>query len=280
MYNATLRERPPKTNAPTQPTNKDVTMELKELKMTEFEEEALKEAEKCGYVMAKSKIVFYEDEKGITFVDFNGTHTNFNFPWLEFAKNWHSDEEFQAKEKEIKRLRKINHLYKKAKGNAERLAVDRGERLNQAQDELASLESQLQQQALPVVPECVAEFITKVKKAGNNLTFAFNSKFDECPAKYWNEAIVWRLNHPEEFAIAFITGKYEVEKPQLFYIDLPKVFGLSDSTSDSTFVSKAESGIILEFTKGKDYALKLTEQEIKSIDERYWQFAVPVEVEK
>ena len=75
-----------------------------------------------------------------------------------------------------------------------------------------------QQQALPVVPECVGEFITKVKKAGNNLTFAFNSKFDECPAKYWNEAIVWRLNHPEEFAIAFITGKYEVEKPQLFYL--------------------------------------------------------------
>ncbi|MCT3120429.1 DUF1642 domain-containing protein, partial [Lactococcus lactis] len=58
---------------------------------------------------------------------------------------------------------------------------------------------------------------------------------------------------------------------------LPKVFGLSDSTSDSTFVSKAESGIISEFTKGKVYALKLTEQEIKSIDERYWQFAVPVE---
>jgi hypothetical protein len=54
---------------------------------------------------------------------------------------------------------------------------------------------------------------------------------------------------------------------------LPKVYGLSDST----FVSKAESGIISEFTKGKDYALKLTEQEIKSIDERYWQFAVPVE---
>lgn len=84
--------------------------------------------------------------------------------------------------------------------------------------EIANLTSQLQQQALPVVPECVGEFITKVKKAGNNLTFAFNSKFDECPAKYWNEAIVWRLNHPEEFALAFITGKYQVEKPQLFYL--------------------------------------------------------------
>ncbi|EQC58415.1 hypothetical protein LLT6_04820 [Lactococcus cremoris subsp. cremoris TIFN6] len=71
---------------------------------------------------------------------------------------------------------------------------------------------------------------------------------------------------------AWLDG-YTVEKPQLFYIELPKVFGLSDST----FVSKAESGIISEFTKGKDYALKLTEQEINSIDERYWQFAVPVE---
>ena len=77
--------------------------------------------------------------------------------------------------------------------------------------------------------------------------------------------------------IDYLESKLSNAKPQLFYIVLPKVFGLSDSTSDSTFVSKAESGIILEFTKGKDYALKLTEQEIKSIDKRYWAFRVPVE---
>ncbi|WP_434552301.1 DUF1642 domain-containing protein [Lactococcus lactis] len=101
---------------------------------------------------------------------------------------------------------------------------------------------------------------------------------------------MWVKNNPEKYIIArnigyqvearnigYTVEKPQLEKPQLFYIDLPKVFGLSDSTSDSTFVSKAESGIISEFTKGKDYALKLTEQEIKSIDERYWQFAVPVE---
>lgn len=80
-----------------------------------------------------------------------------------------------------------------------------------------SVEPIIPQQALPVVPECVAEFITKVKKADNNLTFAFNSKFDECPAKYWNEAIVWRLNNPDEFARAWLDG-YTVEKPQLFYL--------------------------------------------------------------
>ena len=32
------------------------------------------------------------------------------------------------------------------------------------------------------------------------------------------EAIIWRLNHPEEFALAFITGNYQVEKPQMFYL--------------------------------------------------------------
>ncbi|ANT44102.1 hypothetical protein C41431_22 [Lactococcus phage C41431] len=75
--------------------------------------------------------------------------------------------------------------------------------------------------------------------------------------------------------INYLESKLSNAKPQLFYIVLPKVFGLSDST----FVSKVESGIISEFTNGKDYALKLTEQEIKSIDQRYWQFAVPVPVE-
>ena len=146
----------------------------------------------------------------------------------------------------------------------------------------------LQQQALPVVPEDVDKAIKYLKTQNN---FATLSDFDDI----LTEKGFWWLNDfqfkDRRFGFGGLNNKlfilshlaitgYQVEKPQLFYIDLPKVFGLSDSTSDSTFVSKAESGIILEFTKGKDYALKLTEQEIKSIDERYWQFAVPVEVEK
>lgn len=131
------------------------------------------------------------------------------------------------------------------------------------------------QQALPVVPECVAELFNEYRL--ENIQRLFEFGIDDIKSNKMIKALMWRDKHPDTFSLAFITGKYEVEKPQLFYIDLPKVFGLSDSTSDSTFVSKAESGIISEFTKGKDYALKLTEQEIKSIDERYWQFAVPVE---
>ena len=129
----------------------------------------------------------------------------------------------------------------------------------------------LQQQALPVVPECVADAIAWDEQIDNSIAETLKDIFT-ANDKDLKEAGLWVKNNPEKYIIARNIG-YTVEKPQLFYIDLPKVFGLSDST----FVSKAESGIISEFTKGKDYALKLTEQEINSIDERYWQFAVPVE---
>ncbi|MCT4407652.1 DUF1642 domain-containing protein [Lactococcus cremoris] len=173
---------------------------------------------------------------------------------INHFKNWHSDEEFQE-------------LKEQNENQAESILL--------MLDEIKSLKSQLQQQSLPVVPECVAELFNEYRL--ENIQRLFEFGIDDIKSNKMIKALMWRDKHPDTFSLAFITGKYEVEKPQLFYIDLPKVFGLSDSTSDSTFVSKAESGIISEFTKGKDYALKLTEQEIKSIDERYWQFAVPVE---
>jgi len=130
------------------------------------------------------------------------------------------------------------------------------------------------QQALPVVPEFVAEWIEILKTKGlkplkNPETYGETGFTEE---KLQN-IVFWISEYQEDYMRAWLDG-YQVEKPQLFYIDLPKVFGLSDST----FVSKVESGIISEFTKGKDYALKLTEQEIKSIDKRYWAFRKEVEI--
>ncbi|PEN17495.1 hypothetical protein CRM88_13805, partial [Lactococcus lactis] len=151
-----------------------------------------------------------------------------------------------------------------------------------------AVEPKFQQQALPVVPEFVAEFVSgdenEFSKADRIAYLLQSVQGDsyyltkELPrdgmitVDEGQELYNWAICQHHETILKLWNG-YEVEKPQLFYIALPKVYGLSDST----FVSKAESGIISEFTKGKDYALKLTEQEIKSIDERYWQFAVPVE---
>ena len=228
--------------------------------MTKFEEEAIKEAKKSKVTAKYYADGFTASDIGLNIKLGRATH---NFPWLEFAKNWHSDEEFQE-------------LKEQNENQAESILL--------MLDEIKSLKSQLQQQALPVVPEDVDKAIKYLKKHNNStwsdlgdiLTekgFSWLNDFQFKDRRFGFGGLNNKLFILSHLAI---TG-YQVEKPQLFYIDLPKVFGLSDSTSDSTFVSKAESGIILEFTKGKDYALKLTEQEIKSIDERYWQFAVPVE---
>lgn len=187
--------------------------------------------------------------------------------------NWHSDEEYQE----------LFDKYSNLNDNYEKEVI----KSSKLESQIIVLKSQLQQQALPVVPEEVDKAIKYLKTQNNFATLTDLKNLDILTEKgfWWLNDFQFKdrrfgfggLNN-KLFILSHlaITG-YQVEKPQLFYIDLPKVFGLSDSTGDSTFVSKAESGIISEFTKGKDYALKLTEQEIKSIDERYWQFAVPVE---
>ena len=170
---------------------------------------------------------------------------------------------FEEKKKEAYEKASIKHF-----GNA-----DGSRAMRYLLNELENAGLLKEQQALPVVPEFVAEWIEILKTKGlkplkNPETYGETGFTEE---KLQN-IVFWISEYQEDYMRAWLDG-YEVEKPQLFYIALPKVYGLSDST----FVSKAESGIISEFTKGKDYALKLTEQEIKSIDERYWQFAVPVE---
>jgi hypothetical protein len=179
--------------------------------MTTFEEDLNRR-------MDLKEVPMYFTQSGCSMTRKTYIETNWVF---DTYKNWHSDEEFQDKEKEIKRLRKINHLYKKAKGNAERMAVDRGERLNQAQDEITSLESQLQQQAKQVVPEFVGEWIEHCKGMGYSLigalTFKLSSTMhEELSAKIlkWLE----KEGNDETFTLAFITGEYEVEKPQKFYL--------------------------------------------------------------
>ncbi|PUA16132.1 DUF1642 domain-containing protein [Lactococcus lactis] len=229
--------------------------------MTKFEEEAIKEAKKCGYVMAKSKIDFYEDEKGITFVDFNDTHTNFNFPWLEFAKNWHSDEDFQIVEE-------IGGSFALANKNL----IDANTKLTK---EIANLKSQLQQQALPVVPECVAEWIEHCKGMGYGLIAALTFKLSSTMNEELSAKILkWLDNegNDETFALAFITGKYEVEKPQLFY--------LKNKLTTSYLILDTSTGYFEHWGSTEAtgrYKSSFTQQEIGSMEtESYEQ----IEVEK
>ncbi|CRH17704.1 conserved hypothetical protein [Carnobacterium maltaromaticum] len=68
------------------------------------------------------------------------------------------------------------------------------------------------------------------------------------------------------FVEAVMNG-YEVEKEKLYYVSLPYLGFMTNSFD-------------FPLTKAKEDGAKSTEQEIKSIDERYWAFAVEVEGEE
>lgn len=125
--------------------------------------------------------------------------------------NWHSDEEFQE----------LLDKYSNLNDNYEKEVI----RSSKLESQIADLKSQLQQQALPVVPECVAEAIESLP--GHCSAFEaislIEQKVETLPVENedWLPVYNWLCEGVENqdiFALAFITGKYEVEKPQLFYL--------------------------------------------------------------
>ena len=140
----------------------------------------------------------------------------------------------------------------------------------QADEEIANLKSQLQQQALPVVPERVAEWIEILKTKGlkplkNPETYGETGFTEE---KLQN-IVFWISEHQEDYMRAWLDG-YQFEKPQLFKLIFPNSTAVLQKDGElNSFADTVYKRYLIENA--------MTEQEIKSIDERYWQFAVPVE---
>lgn len=155
--------------------------------------------------------------------------------------------------------------------------------------EVINLKSQLQQQALPVVPECVGEWIDKNISVAHNAELMIHNILI-CAIDNKNrylfpmEVEKFVLKNPIIFLNAVITGKYQVEKPQLFEVKMPIVYWDDDASQlingfDFLRIDKEtdEVDFIGFLSNTKKHTVYFTEQEIKSIDDRYWQFAVPVE---
>lgn len=219
--------------------------------MTKFEEESKKELRNCG-VIANSYSSFDSVperafEKGLVL---KAGFLAYHLPWLEFAKNWHSDEEFQKLleqnadwSQECKNINKINAQLTK---------------------ENEDLKSQLQQQALPVVPEFVDKFL-KSKPIFNIVKYPIPI-----------EIITWAnkqtgymdLEINITYLVKLKANGYTVEKPQLFYlkhIDFCK----TDKHYD-WFIIKHSDGPLnhLRVEKGQNPSTidcKFTQQEIDSM---------------
>lgn len=144
-------------------------------------------------------------------IKFNNEYGNYKSAYYQKAvrhhfKNWHSDEQFQ-------KLLEQNADWSQECNNINKIN-------SQLTKEIANLKSQLQQQTLPVVPECVAEWIEDLKNKGygplkNPGTYgeAISDLSDESLEKI----LTWISQHQEEFMRAWLDG-YTVEKPQLFYL--------------------------------------------------------------
>ncbi|WP_195935772.1 DUF1642 domain-containing protein [Lactococcus lactis] len=156
-------------------------------------------------------------------------------------------------------------------------------------DEIKSLKSQLQQQALPVVPECVGEFVSgdenELSKADR---IAYLLKSVQGDSYYLTEELPgdgtitvdegqelynWAICQHHETILKLWNG-YTVEKPQLFYLKSKSLLeneGESEESDVDELYLNAKGNLVIY----KGDAKKFTQSEIDSMQtESYEQIEV------
>ena len=144
----------------------------------------------------------------------------------------------------------------------------------QADEEIANLKSQLQQQALPVVPEFIGKLI-------NTFGTPEDGKHINYTASYpvHQKELDWIDNHQKTWLTALLIG-FTVEKPQLFYLrdELTGQFLAKDNQfkdKDRYFFWTGEDP--LTHSIGTAWKLSFTQQEIDSMQTGSYE---QIEVEK
>lgn len=143
---------------------------------------------------------------------------------------------------------------------------------------------QLDEPKKVVVPKFVADFIEdgndydKIAFLVHQKFLGVNSLMRECPVKKWLMSVDYET-------VLSLVNSYEVEKEQLYYVKLP-LTEWNDDTSEletkyvylTEDITSEEIRLQASNSEHGDWKVKLTEERVKSIDERYWLFAVKVEV--
>ncbi|MGY0186919.1 DUF1642 domain-containing protein [Lactococcus petauri] len=207
--------------------------------------------------------------------------TKFELP--EKPKKTNTSEDFNNLRKAVDELDKFDYAWKTHANKADR-------RINAANKYIEELERENQrliaenvavktlvdnakpQQALPVVPEFVAEWIEILKTKGlkplkNPETYGETGFTEE---KLQN-IVFWISENQEDYMRAWLDG-YTVEKPQLFY--------LKNKLTDMYLYKKPLGGYGEEPTSSIKYLtddFKFTQQEIDSMETGSYE-VVPVEV--
>ncbi len=147
-----------------------------------------------------------------------------------------------------------------------------------ANERAISLAKQLDEPIKVVVPKFVAEWLNKHKYSTDIIDLFLSVEYatdsDGFVAEKWDysgEFYDWLSNSADiQFTLCdAMRYGYEVEKEQLYYVLLPEI-----GEHESRYFLDQDGELSVDNQLCEYY--KLTEQEIKSIDERYWPFAVKV----
>ncbi|MBC1374453.1 DUF1642 domain-containing protein [Listeria sp. FSL L7-1699] len=121
---------------------------------------------------------------------------------------------------------------------------------------------------LVVVPQFVADWISRRRQEGYNLIWSISYENNDMPDEMY-EWLTSTADNQELFARAWLDG-YEVEKEPLYYVQL--------ITNSLGYLNVRNDGrrSLSDSVQNDIFKTQFTEAKIKEMDERYWQFAVPV----
>ena len=142
------------------------------------------------------------------------------------------------------------------------------------------LRNQLDEPRKPVIPQFVAVWIEETKKQSKSLVFAIthiydNNEIGKSPNKEEKRIFQWMelADNEEVFARAWLDG-YEMEKEQKYQVII------RDGEYIRLYLCKHGNNVIIgtndNYIEKCPEVTYLTEQEIKTIDERFWAFAEEV----
>ncbi|WP_368540492.1 DUF1642 domain-containing protein [Enterococcus faecalis] len=135
----------------------------------------------------------------------------------------------------------------------------------------ASIEvvKELKVQGKVVLSKTADDFIKEGEGIGSDKVDIIDSAISFARAMPNDEFSLWFKSNRDLFVDAVSNG-YEVEKKQLYYVLLPEI-----GEHELRYFLDQDGELSVDNQLCEYH--KLTEQEIKAIDERYWPFAVKVE---
>lgn len=144
----------------------------------------------------------------------------------------------------------------------------------------------------PILPKEIVEAMKIIKLADWSLSeIFFNIEKDGWFPSIFNPIKEWIFDGEDveiydkkatDFAIAWITEEYEIEKAkekiyivknykdEYLLVKVVKVLGITDLSAGDVISNRVDKPM-------GQYSVLLTEEEIKSYDERYWEFAEEVQ---